>query len=225
MTKYKVVEHFASINGEGTRAGQLAYFIRFKGCGLSCSYCDTSWANHEDAEFTEMTAQQIYDTVKISGITNVTLTGGEPLMQEGLEELLDVLLADEKLSVEIETNGSIPLDKFIPADTAARRPIFTMDYKLPSSGMEIMMLTANFDLLAPQDTVKFVSGSMEDLERARDVIDMYSLTEKCSVYISPVFGQIEPADIVEFMKENRMNGVNLQLQLHKLIWDPQERGV
>ncbi len=225
MIKYKVVEHFASINGEGTRAGQLAYFIRFKGCGLSCSYCDTSWANYEETEFTEMTASEIYDTVKLSGIRNVTLTGGEPLMQEGMDELIDVLLADEKLSVEIETNGSVPLNKFIPADPAARRPIFTMDYKLPSSGMEIMMLTANFELLAKQDTVKFVSGSIEDLERARDVIDMYGLTEKCSVYISPVFGEIEPADIVEFMKENRMNGVNLQLQMHKLIWDPQERGV
>lgn len=225
MAGYNVAEHFASINGEGTRAGQLAYFIRFKGCGLSCSYCDTSWANSDDAEFTEMTSQQIYDTVKLSGIRNVTLTGGEPLMQEGIDELLNVLLADEKLSVEIETNGSIPLNKFIPSDPASRRPLFTMDYKLPSSGMEIMMLTANFELLTQQDTVKFVSGSMEDLERARDVIDMYDLTEKCSVYISPVFGEIDPADIVEFMKKNRMNNVNLQLQLHKLIWDPQKRGV
>lgn len=146
-------------------------------------------------------------------------------MQEGIDELLNVLLADEKLSVEIETNGSIPLGKFIPADAAARRPVFTMDYKLPSSGMEIMMLTANFDLLTQQDTVKFVSGSMEDLERARDVTDMYDLTEKCNVYISPVFGEINPEDIVEFMKKNKMNGVNMQLQLHKLIWDSQRRGV
>lgn len=225
MRTYKVVEHFASINGEGTRAGQLAYFVRFKGCGLSCSYCDTAWANREDTPFAEMTAAQIYEIIKLSGITNVTLTGGEPLMQEGMDELLDILMADKKLSIEIETNGSIALNKFIPADDASRRPIFTMDYKLPSSGMEIMMRAANFELLAPQDTVKFVAGSVEDLERARDVIDMYGLVEKCSVYISPVFGKIELEQIVDFMKENKMNGVNLQLQMHKIIWDPERKGV
>lgn len=225
MKKYSVVEHFASINGEGRRAGQLAYFVRFKGCGLTCAYCDTSWANEKDAPFEEMTAQQIYEDIKLSGITNVTLTGGEPLMQDGIKELIDILLADGRLNVEIETNGSISLDKYIPSDGAARRPVFTMDYKLPSSDMEIMMLKTNFELLSREDTVKFVAGSAGDLERARDVIDIYKLTEKCNVYISPVFGELDPADIVEFMKENRMNGVNLQLQLHKLIWDPEKRGV
>lgn len=225
MSLYNVVEHFASINGEGIRAGQLAYFVRFKGCGLSCSYCDTEWANRDDTPCTQMAAEQIYDTIKLSGITNVTLTGGEPLMQEGMDELIKILTADKKLSVEIETNGSIALNKFIPTDDASRRPIFTMDYKLPSSGMEIMMLASNFELLAPQDTVKFVAGSTADLERARDVIDMYGLVEKCSVYISPVFGKIELEEIVDFMKENKMNGVNLQLQMHKIIWDPEKKGV
>lgn len=225
MRTYKVAEHFASINGEGTRAGQLAYFIRFKGCGLSCSYCDTSWANQEDTPFTSMTAEKIYETIRFSGITNVTLTGGEPLMQEGIEELLSLLLADENLTVEIETNGSVGLEPFLSGDGASRRPVITMDYKLPSSGMEILMRSSNFSLLNEQDTVKFVAGTREDLDRARDVIDMYGLKQRCHVYISPVFGQMDPADIVEYMKENGMNGVNLQLQLHKFIWDPQKRGV
>lgn len=81
--KYKVVETFISINGESTKAGQLAVFIRFKGCNLSCEYCDTAWANKSDASYTEMTALEIYKYIKDTGITNVTLTGGEPLLQTG----------------------------------------------------------------------------------------------------------------------------------------------
>ena len=87
------------------------------------------------------------------------------------------------------------------------------------------MLTENFALLQALDTVKFVVGSQADLERAAAVIQEYSLDSRCHVYLSPVFGAIDPADIVEFMKEKNMNGVRLQLQLHKYIWDPQKRGV
>ena len=83
----------------------------------------------------------------------------------------------------------------------------------------------NFDHLTEKDTVKFVSGSMEDLEKARELINKYKLTEKTSIFISPVFGDIELESIVDFMKDNQMNGVNMQVQLHKIIWDPNERGV
>ena len=124
--------------------------------------------------------------------------------------------------MEIETNGSLPLDKLAKAQ---RRPVFTMDYKLPSSGMEIAMRRDNFKLLNKHDTVKFVSGSQEDLKRAKEIIDEYRLTERCHVYLSPVFGRIDPAEIVGFMRDNEMNGVRLQLQLHKFIWKPDQRGV
>jgi 7-carboxy-7-deazaguanine synthase len=224
MDVFKVVEHFASINGEGTRAGQLAYFIRFAGCNLGCTFCDTAWANEPDAPYTSMSASDIYEAVRLSGIKNVTLTGGEPLLQKNIAELIDVLLADASLSVEIETNGSVDLAPFIPK-ASGRRPIFTMDYKLPSSGMEIMMLISNFELLTSNDAVKFVAGTHDDLVRARNVINAYDLASRCHVYISPVFGAIEPVEIVEFMKENQMNDVNLGLQLHKVIWAPDKRGV
>ena len=88
-----------------------------------------------------------------------------------------------------------------------------------------LISSENFAYLKPEDTVKFVAGSRQDLERAREIIAVFQLTEKCSVYISPVYGAIAPAEIVEFMKQYRLNGVNLQLQLHKIIWDPQQRGV
>lgn len=220
--KYKVVETFISINGESTKAGQLAAFIRFKGCNLCCEYCDTAWANKSDASYTEMTALEIYKYIKETGITNVTLTGGEPLLQTGIMELLNILSKDTDLFVEIETNGSINLEEFIKIDN---RLSFTMDYKLPVSGMEDKMCLKNFDILTYKDTVKFVSGSIEDLERAREIIERYGLIDKCHVYISPVFGKINLPDIVEYMKEHKMNKVNMQLQMNKFIWDPQERGV
>ena len=217
-----VAELFVSINGEGTHAGQLAVFVRFKGCNLSCSYCDTRWANEKNAKCTQMTAKEIYDHICTTGINCVTITGGEPLHREGISELLSLLACDGRFYTEIETNGSIPLEPF---SNIENRPAFTMDYKLPSSGMEKYMCLENFRFLCCNDTVKFVSGSMEDLERAQEIIEKYSLCKNCHVYISPVFGRIDPADIVEFMKERRLNHVRLQLQLHKFIWDPQKRGV
>jgi 7-carboxy-7-deazaguanine synthase len=220
--KFKVVEKFISVNGEGPLSGQLVVFIRFAGCNLNCSYCDTTWANNEDVCYDFMTSDDIYKHIKSTDIRNVTLTGGEPLLQEGIIELLEVLSKDRSLHVEIETNGSVPLDKFLSIENP---PSFTMDYKLPSSNMEEKMNLNNFKHLSNKDTVKFVSGSMEDLLKAKYIIDKYELSDKTNVYISPVFGQIDPENIVEFMKDNKMNGVNLQIQLHKIIWDPNKRGV
>lgn len=218
----QVVEKFISINGEGRRCGQLATFIRFAGCNLNCGYCDTAWANDRKVAFDPMTAEEVYAYIKETQVTNVTLTGGEPLLQKDMGELLELLSQNPELYVEIETNGSVLLSKFSDLENP---PSFTMDYKLPSSGMERMMALENFDHLTEKDTVKFVSGSMEDLEKARELINKYKLTEKTSIFISPVFGDIELESIVDFMKDNQMNGVNMQVQLHKIIWDPNERGV
>lgn len=222
MYKYKIAETFSSINGEGTHAGQLAFFIRFTGCNLNCSYCDTKWANVPNAPFTEMTADEILSEVKKSGIKNVTVTGGEPLIQPNIIPLLEMLCGGGRY-VEIETNGSADVSEVLKIKE--NRPALTMDYKLPSSGMENYMHTENLFALEKKDTVKFVSGSRADLERALEIIREYGLIGKCAVYISPVFGKIKPAEIVDFMLENKLNGVNVQLQMHKFIWDPNARGV
>ncbi|EPY2306477.1 putative 7-carboxy-7-deazaguanine synthase QueE [Clostridium sporogenes] len=219
---FKVVERFVSINGEGRRAGQLAIFIRFAGCNLNCSYCDTLWANEKDVSYELISSKDIYDYIKSQKIKNVTLTGGEPLMQKGIVELLKLLSKDKELYVEIETNGSVLLDEFLDIENS---PSFTMDYKLPSSNMENKMALDNFRYLTNKDTVKFVSGSIEDLEKVKEIIKKYNLVNTTNVYISPVFGKINLDTIVEFMKNNKMNGVNLQLQLHKIIWDPNKKGV
>lgn len=222
MAEYKVVELFTSINGEGTRAGQLAVFVRFQGCNLNCSFCDTQWANQRDTKYQSMTEEAIANYILGTNVRNVTLTGGEPLLQEDILILLKRLSREINLSIEIETNGSIPIGMI---DELEYRPHITMDYKLPSSGMESKMCLENLSHLQKEDTVKFVCGTQEDLNRVLQIIEEYQLIGRCAIYLSPVFGQIEPAHIVEFMKEKHLNEVNLQLQLHKFIWNPDERGV
>lgn len=221
MAEFRLIEKFVSINGEAAHAGELAVFLRFTGCNLQCSYCDTAWANQPDAPYTVYTEQEICDYVRDSGVKNVTITGGEPLLQAQLPVLLEALHA-LGVRVEIETNGSLPIAALAQMPW---RPVLTLDYKLPSSGMENAMLTENYAHLCSHDTVKFVAGSQADLEKAREIIETHHLTEICHVYLSTVFGKLECRDIVAFMEKHRMNSVRLQLQMHKFIWDPAERGV
>jgi len=155
------------------------------------------------------------------GISSVRLTGGEPLLQADIAFLIE-LLGISGVEVEIETNGSVSLEEI---NSLKPRPSVTADYKLPSSGMEKYMLTENFSYLTLQDAVKFVVGDKCDLLRAEEIINGYELINRCRVYFSPVFGTIKPVEIVEFMKERKLNGVRLQLQLHKIIWNPDMRGV
>ena len=201
----KVVEKFVSINGEGTKAGQLAVFIRFKGCNLNCKYCDTKWANEQGTPSQPMTEKEILDYYAVGQCTP------------------GVILAENNLNIEIETNGSVYLDKI--RKLHKENVTFTMDYKLSCSGMEAAMNLDNFNILSSNDTVKFVAGCREDLIKAKQIIEKYNLYGKCNLYISPVFGMIEPEEIVNFMKENVMNDVNMQIQLHKIIWSPDKKGV
>ena len=222
MPTYNIAETFLSINGEGTHAGQLAFFIRFTGCNLRCGYCDTKWAQTVSATRAHLSAEELYRQAKESGANNVTVTGGEPMLQPDVEELLNLLCRDPELYVEVETNGSIDLTPYLKKSF---RPSFTMDYKLPASGMEHHMFLPNLPRLTKKDTVKFVCGGLDDLERAWEIIREYDLTHHTCVYLSPVFGAIQPADMVEFMKQHHMTGVTLQIQLHKVIWDPNRQGV
>lgn len=222
MAKFQVVEKFVSINGEGRRAGELAVFIRMKGCNLACSYCDTKWANEPEVSFEEMTEEEIYSYIVKTGVRNVTLTGGEPLWRKDIAVLIECLTRDDRLRVEIETNGSVSLEPF---QGLMHRPSFTMDYKCGESGMEDRMCVDNFSYLTEQDTVKFVVGSRKDMERAEQVIREHGLLEQVAIYFSPVFGRIDPQEMVEFLIERRLNDVRIQLQLHKFIWNPDKKGV
>ena len=213
MSTYQVVEKFVSINGEGRRAGELAAFIRFKGCNLQCSYCDTSWANEPGCESERLTKEEILSWIRETGVKNVTLTGGEPLLRKGMEELIEAILEDPFRRVEIETNGSVDLK---PYHILKKRPSFTMDYKAPDSGMEKEMLLSNLELLGSEDTLKFVVSSRRDMEKALEILEKYRLVGKTAVYFSPVFGRIQPLEIVDFLMEKKLNDVKLQIQLHKV---------
>lgn len=234
-----VVEKFVSINGEGLRAGRLAAFIRTPGCNLSCSWCDTMWANESGCEREYFSVESLVTWVATTPASCVTLTGGEPTLQRGLPALIEALYlsnewgaADPRV-IEIETNGAVDLaelnalrhrlDKshtLLPTQVA-----FTVDCKLPTSGMFEYMCDENYACLREGDAVKFVMGSIDDLHCAKRVIDTYDLCSKAQVLFSPVFGQIDPVQIVKFMEDQRLSQVRLQLQLHKIIWPHQDKGV
>ena len=218
----RVVEIFDSIDGEGVRVGELTTFIRLAGCNLRCSYCDTPYAlKCSDGE--EMSINDIVKQAQDIGYRNITLTGGEPLL---MPEAFDLIEALEKAGfyVNIETNGSRDITKALEYENV----IVTMDYKTPDSGVEKSMRVENFELLREQDVLKFVVTE-NDLPRVKEIIQKYDI-QKPYIYLSPVFEKINPAEIVEFLKELHKKGVNtnkirVQLQIHKYIWHPSKRGV
>lgn len=223
---YPIVEMFCSINGEGLRAGEPAIFVRLAGCNLNCTYCDTAWANQTDTIFEEKTEREIADYINHQGIWNVTLTGGEPLLHKNIGALCQFLIENTKCRIEIETNGSVSLKELDELRKKFNLGIsFTMDYKLPGSGMESHMLQPNFQYLTSMDVVKFVASSKSDMDRGIEMIQQYHLTQHAKVYFSPVFGKIKLEDMANYLVENKLNDVKMQLQMHKFIWDPNQRGV
>lgn len=228
MDKLYVTEIFESIEGEGKRAGVPCTFIRLAGCNLSCAYCDTTFSCKQD-DGKEITVGVIVKTCKAYGHRRVTITGGEPLIQD-LRLLLSELL-ESGFKINIETNGSEDIGKLrrdIVLSDKAADIFFTVDYKLPSSGMEHQMLIQNFadnSALSDIDVLKFVVGDVNDLIAVRNLIT--SMKPKCCVYLSPVFEKIDPQILVEEVKRYEYRGVDIrvQLQLHKYIWSPNARGV
>lgn len=228
---YKVVEMFDSIEGEGKRAGRPATFIRLAGCNLRCSYCDTLYAlfsEKEECKFKEMSLEEITNrSIKPC----VTLTGGEPLLADGIEELVDKLLFDGH-EINIETNGAVDIMELLSNIRIHEEDklFFTIDYKLPSSGVEEAMLMSNFESLMPQDVIKFVVGSDEDFARMCEIIEkikpFYDAASMPQIYIGCVFGAYDIKTLTEKVVENPLlENAHIQLQMHKIIWNPEQRGV
>lgn len=226
----KVCEIFKSIEGEGIRTGQAAVFVRLHGCNLRCTYCDSMYAV-EGSDYEQMDVDDIYAEVlgyrAESGVKCVTLTGGEPLIHEGAEELL-VKLSESGFEVNVETNGTVPCKKRLPG------LFYTMDWKCKSSGMSNRMKLENIATLCEKDVLKFVVGGIEDLEEAEQVVaKLSSMSGRIPggmpyIFISPVFGTISNELIVEWVLNSRTlteNNARFQVQLHKVIWDPNLRGV
>lgn len=213
-----IIEMFLSIEGEGIRAGRPCTFIRTAGCNLRCSYCDTTYS-YEGG--TMQSIQQIVDHVEQLGCGAVTITGGEPLLHKEVREKLIPRLLELDYQINIETNGSIDLNK-LPYRWHPNI-ILTVDWKSLSSGMNDKMLCSNIELIDYKDVLKFVVGTTEDLREMARVINTYAI--KAQVFVSPIFGQIPMADIVQFILKNNLFNVRLQCQLHKIIYPIDARGV
>ena len=224
-----VVEIFTSVEGEGKRTGEITTFIRLAGCNLSCSYCDTPYAQRINCG-NIMTVTQILDKLDAYGPKNITITGGEPLLQKYLDDLVHALLK-RGYYVNIETNGSFLIKNHRPKILGLinhPRFFFTMDYKLPSSDENLAMKTENFQYLTKNDVVKFVAGNGDDLVAMERVYKAYkSLFDKskAKLYVGAVFGELTYEMVVNYLKCAGLYNFIFQLQIHKVIWDKDKRGV
>ncbi len=209
-------EIFFSIQGESTYAGRPCVFVRLTACDLRCTYCDTEYAFYEGKK---RTLEDILGEVRGHACPLVEVTGGEPLLQKNVHPLM-TQLCDEGYEVLIETSGAHDVGKI---DPRVRR---IMDLKSPSSGEVKRNLYANLDQLTARDEVKFVLGSEEDYLWAKEQMASHGdwATRVNAVLMSPVFGKLELEDLAAWILRDGLS-VRLQYQLHKLIWDPQARGV
>lgn len=210
----KVNEIFYSIQGESSKAGLPCVFVRLTYCNLRCTYCDTAYAFYEGSDYSIDDIIKKIDEYKCK---LVEITGGEPLFQKESFELMK-RLCDEGYEVMLETGGSLPIQD------VDKRVKIIMDLKCPSSGMMKKNLYENINFIKPTDEIKFVIGTREDYDWAKEIISKYDLLNKCTVLFSVVFNQLEPIQLANWILEDKLN-VRFQLQLHKYIWHPETRGV
>lgn len=212
----KVNEIFYSIQGESTYAGRPCVFVRLTGCNLRCTFCDTKYA-YDEGDMMEI--GDIFDQVSPYECNLVEITGGEPLIQAETPVLIESLLEDG-YEVLLETNGSQDISH------VDERCVKIIDIKCPSSGMSEKNDLKNLNRLTERDEIKFVIGSREDYEFAKGILNLvHSNPFKANpIHFSPVFGKMMPEVMAKWILEDHLN-VRLQLQLHKYIWEPDQRGV
>jgi len=209
----RVTEIFFSIQGEGSRAGRPCVFVRFTGCDLRCVWCDSAYAFQGG---TEMSREAILAEVARHPCRFALLTGGEPLLQRELPALAQELL-DRGYEVAVETHGQLPLDALPPA------VVRVVDVKTPGSGEPARDLSY-LDALTPRDEVKFVVDSEADWRWSLEVIRGRRLEGRVAVLVSPVHGRLDPRDLARWILEAGVEA-RLNLQLHKIVWGPDARGV
>lgn len=210
----KVCELFYSLQGESTFTGLPCTFVRLSGCNLDCAWCDTRYAKDES---TSLSIEKILDQIRAFGCSLVEITGGEPLLQEETPRLISQLL-DLKFQVLLETNGSQTIRDIDP------RCIKILDIKCPSSNESDSFVYENLKYLTKRDEIKFVIGSRQDYEYARAIIMEKLSLHQSRIHLSPVFGNITPARLAAWILKDRLPA-RLSLQQHKIIWNPDQRGV
>jgi len=210
----RVNEIYHSIQGESSKSGLPCVFVRLTYCNLRCTYCDTEYAFYEGED---TSIEEILNEVKKFNCKLVEVTGGEPLVQNETLELMK-RLCNEGFDVMLETGGSLPIKDIDD------RVLIIMDLKCPSSKMEKKNLYENIKFLKPKDELKFVIGNREDYDWSKEIISEYDLKDKSKILFSVVFGELEPVSLVNWIIEDKLD-VRYQLQMHKYIWHPEEKGV
>lgn len=210
----KINEIFFSIQGESTSVGCPTVFIRTTGCNLRCGYCDTTYSYHEGSM---RTIDDVLAETRSHGARHVCITGGEPLLQKEIHELMR-RLCDEGFRVSLETSGSKPIRDVDP------RVRVILDVKTPDSGAADSFLLENLEHARPSTEIKFVICSEIDFEFSENFCSQWGLFKKFDVLYSPSFGQVSERWLAEKILEKK-SFARLQLQLHKYIWSPTQRGV
>jgi len=210
----RVNEIFKSIQGESTYAGIPCVFIRLTGCNLRCSYCDTAYAYDEGPA---MSLDEIIKRVNRYGCRNICITGGEPLLQENINKLIN-LLKKNHFNVYIETNGSQNID------VLPKAIVRIVDIKCPGSGMEQEMDWKNIKRLTCNDEVKFIISSKRDYEWAKEITKKYKIVDRTTVLFGLAHGKLKPKTLAGWILKDGLD-VRLQLQLHKIVWPDKTRCV
>ena len=206
--RLRITEIFASVQGESSRVGLPTVFVRLTGCPLRCTWCDTAYA------FTGGSSRALDDIlaeVARHGLRHVCVTGGEPLAQKGCLALLSAL-CDAGHEVSLETSGALDIAE---VDARVARIV---DLKAPGSGEVDKNRYENIALLRANDEVKIVLADAADYDWARAQIATHALDRRCSVLLSPVAGELDPAELAEWVVRDRLP-VRFQLQLHKILWN------
>lgn len=203
----RITEIFLSLQGESRSVGWPTVFVRLTGCPLRCGYCDTAYA-FTGGEWKSI--PDILQAVKQHGVRHVCVTGGEPLAQKNCLPLL-AALCDAGYEVSLETSGALDIS------AVDARVIRVMDLKTPGSGEVARNLMDNVPLLKRSDQVKFVICDRHDYEWAKEMLTTQQLTQRCEVLFSPSFGQLEAAQLAQWILDDHLP-VRFQLQLHKILW-------
>ena len=219
-----MVDIYETVEGEGTRAGYPTVFVRLFGCNLRCTWCDTKYSYPPHEADQVMTIGEIVEKVSEFNAKHLCLTGGEPLLYgERSRKLIEALIATQRyVDIHVETNGAVHLAPFLES---IRSPIvrYIMDYKLPDSGEYERMIEENLSLLREQDELKFVIATDQDFHAARTIVTEQDI--RATVLFSPVWETMPPARLVELILSHGLTDVRLNLQWHKVIWDPGMRRV
>lgn len=214
LTTLRMSEVYLSVQGESTHAGKPCVFVRLTGCNLRCSWCDSTFT-FKGGE--RRSVASVVEEAHAFGVHTVEITGGEPLVQRAAIPLMERLL-ELGHEVLLETSGSRSIAEVPPAVHVI------LDFKAPDSGEARANLWSNVALLRPHHEVKLVLASRADYEWARDVLREHRLNERCVVLLSPVWGALDPRQLVEWMLADRLPA-RFNLQVHKVVWPPDERGV